>query len=120
LDKEKANIKEKIVTQYVDRIVTVEKKRIVYVKLAADAVPAQCNISMGWINLYNASVLGQDADETKVKDPTPSGLMDNQVLQDVLDNNAACHANIAQIQALQTYSVQLKDLVQRLNSGAKK
>jgi len=123
LDKEKTNIKERVVTQYVDKIVTVEKHRTVYVQQATQVVPAQHELSNGWVYLYNSSALGKDADQTLAADPTSSGVMDNTGLVTIVDNNSSCRANIAQIESMQSYLVQLKATIIKLNAaiaGSKK
>lgn len=109
LTKERENIKERVVTKYQTVVQTVEKERIVYRDAAAQDVPAQNRLSKGWVYLHDQAALGNPVDESKVKDPTPSGVMDNQAIGVVSDNYAVCRENSAELKALQDYNRQLMD-----------
>jgi len=122
LKNEENNIKEKIVTEYVDKIQTVKEKQYVYVKQAQEVVPAQFNMSNGWVYFhdYVASSQGGNADPTRLADATSSDVKDNQALATVVDNYGTCKQNSEQLIALQDYIKKVKDSVDRANASAKK
>lgn len=122
LKDEESNIKEKIVTEYVDKIQTVKEKQYVYIKQSQEIVPAQFNMSNGWVYLhdYAASAQSGNADSTRLADATPSDVKDNQALATVVDNYGTCKQNSEQLIALQDYIKKVKDSVDRANAAAKK
>ena len=100
---ERSLVRENTVIHYLYKIQEVEKKRVVYVDRAIKDVPSQNQLSNGWIYLHDQAALGIPVDDTKVKDPTPSGIMDNQALAVVTDNYSTCHAKDEQIASLRDY-----------------
>ena len=99
LEQEQHNIKEKIVTEYVDKVKTVKEKEYVYVEQAKNAVPAQYNLSNGWVYIHNHST-GAEAgvsDPTRAADGSSSGIKDNEALLTIISNYSACLQNAQQI-----------------------
>ncbi len=113
-------VEEKILIKYVTVIQTIEKDRIVYKNQAATEVPNQAQMSNGWVYLHDQAVLGLPADDSKVKDPTASGVQDNQALGVVVDNYGICRENTAQLQAYQEYNKQIQAYVNSIRKYLEK
>lgn len=120
LEKEIANVKEKIVTVYVDKIKVVKEKEYVYRDQATNVVPSQYELSNGWVSLHDSSARGVDADPAASADGTPSGVKDNQALAVIVENYAACQANAEQLSALQQYVREAQKIVEQANEQIKK
>ena len=119
LKEEEGNIKEKVVTEYVDKIQTVKEKQYVYVQQAQQVVPAQHDLSNGWVYLHDhvASAEGGDADATRTADENSSGIKDNQALATIIDNYGTCQQNSEQLKALQDYIAKVKAAFDRANNN---
>jgi hypothetical protein len=102
-------VKEKVVTEYVDRIVTVYKagatitKEVpVYVSKAADA---SCVVTRGFVRLHDASAANVPVSGgPRVTDDAGSGIALSAVAATVNDNYTDCHANAEQLTALQAWA----------------
>ena len=81
LEKEQNNIKEKIVTQFVDKVQVVKEKEYVLQQQATEAVPAQHDLSNGWVYIHDNSLGSQGGvhDATRASDASPSDIKDNQI-----------------------------------------
>lgn len=114
LEKEQNNIKEKVVTEYVDRVKVIKEKADDLQKQAATVVPPQHDLSNGWVYIHdhatspNASV----SDPTRAADGTSSGIKDNTILLSVIDNYATCLRNNQQLINLQQWIVDTKTSVE--------
>lgn len=117
LEKEIANVKERIVTKYVDRIKVIKEKEYVYRDKAENVVPSQHDLSNGWVRLHDDAARSGDtnANDSGYADGSPSGVKDNQALAVVTENYAACHANAAQLTALQEYVREVQKVVDKAN-----
>ena len=62
LEKEQANIKERVVTEYVDKIKVVTQRETIYRDAAQQQVPGKFNLTNGWVYLHDTSVQGLDLD----------------------------------------------------------
>lgn len=120
LTAEIANVKERIVTKYVDRVKIITKKEYVYREQATNNVPDRTELSNGWVSLHDDAATGRDADPTRSSDATGSGIAANQALATVTENYAACHANAAQLTALQEYVREVQRVVAEANEKLKK
>ncbi|CAB4124280.1 hypothetical protein UFOVP49_118 [uncultured Caudovirales phage] len=120
LDEEKANIKEKIVTEYVDRIEVVKEKEYVYREKAKTSVPAQYTLSNGWVYLHDVSATGGNADDARTSDATASDVKDNQALGVVVENYSLCRQNAEQLISLQDYITKVKAAVEKANKNPNK
>jgi len=116
LTAEIANVKEVIVTKYVDRVKIVKEKEYVYRDQATHNVPAQYELSNGWVSLHDNAARGTDADATGSSDATSSGVKDNQALAVVVENYAACNANAEQLTSLQEFVREAQKAVERANA----
>jgi len=112
-----ANVKERIVTVYVDKIKIVKEKEYVYRDQATNVVPSQYELSNGWVSLHDSSARGVDADATSSADGTPSGVKDNQALATVVENYGSCQANAEQLTSLQQYVREAKKAVDAANEA---
>lgn len=121
LEKEQLNIKERIVTEYVDKVKVVKEKEYVYVDQAKNYVPAQYNLSNGWVYLHDQSLdsRGGLPDATRVADATASDTKDNQALATVLGNYSICLQNAQQLISLQQYVLDTKKSVDEQNANRK-
>jgi len=96
-----------------------EKRKMVYVNQAGE-VPAQHTLSNGWVYLHNQAALGLDADDNKVKDPSSSGVMDNEALSTVVENYTSCHEKDTQIASLRDYLHKMQDYVDKVKDAVDK
>lgn len=118
LDAEIANVKERIVTKYVDRIKVIKEKEYVYRDKATNVVPDRTELSNGWVSLHDAAATGsEDATSTDYSDGTGSGVKANQALAVISDNYAACRANAEQLTALQEYVREVQRVVAEANAA---
>lgn len=102
LKTENANISNKVVTEYVDRVNTVYEKEIIY-KQAIDKLEPQYDLSNGWIHLHDAAAKLANPDAKLASDMSPSGVMDNSALAVVISNYRICYQDKAQLNSLQTW-----------------
>ena len=72
LEKKNAEISNKVVTEYVDRVNTIREKEYVYLDRAKNNVPSQSVMSNGWVFTHDASATSSDADPTRSSDASPS------------------------------------------------
>ena len=115
LTAEIANVKERIVTKYVDRVKVITKKEYVYREQATNNVPDRTELSNGWVSLHDDAATGRDADSTRSSDATGSGIAANQALARVTENYSACHANAEQLTSLQEYVREVQRVVAEAN-----
>jgi len=115
LEKKNSEIKEKFVTQYVDRVNTIKEKQYVYLDNAKNNVPAQHDLSNGWVYAHDVSATNGDADATRSSDASSSGIKDNQVLLTVISNYSRCLQNNQQLIALQSWITENKQAVEEIN-----
>lgn len=101
-------VKEKVVTKYVDRVVTVYKagatitKEVpIYVSKAADA---SCVVTRGFVRVHDASAANVPVSGgPRVTDDDGAGIELSTVAATVNDNYTNCHANAEQLKALQAW-----------------
>jgi hypothetical protein len=117
LNAEKANIKERIVTEYVDKVQVVKEREYVYREKAKTVVPAQYTLSNGWVYLHDVSATGGNADDARTSDATASDIKDNQALGVVVENYSICQQNAQQLVALQDYIQRVKGAVDKANKN---
>lgn len=120
LTAEEANIKERVITKYVDRVKVIKEKEYVYREQATNNVPDRSELSNGWVYLHDSAVRGSDADSTRSSDATGSSIAANQALAVVTDNYASCRANAEQLTSLQEYVREVQRIVADLNTKLKK
>jgi hypothetical protein len=115
LTAEISNVKERIITKYVDRVRVIKQKEYVYREQATNNVPDRAELSNGWVYLHDTAAAGGDADSTRSADATGSGVEANQALAVVAENYAACNANAEQLTALQEYVREAQKAVAQAN-----
>ena len=120
LTAEIAKVKERIVTQYIDRIKVVKEKEYVYRDQAINVVPDHTELSNGWVYLHDFSARGFDADPARSADATGSGVEANQALATVVENYGTCQANAEQLTSLQAYAREAKKAVDAANEEIRK
>ena len=113
-EKAKNNVNEKIVTEYVDRIVYVTKWRTKNVEIVKE-VPSNCELSAGWVHVHNSSAEGSDADRAAAADGTSSGIKDTEALETVVDNYGICAANAEKVKAWQKWYTEQRAVVGKIN-----
>ena len=101
-------VRDRVVTEYVDRVKVVEKRAAtlikevpVYVSAQADAA---CVVPVGFVRLHDAAATGTEPaapERTGAADAAPSGVALSTVAATSVDNYAACHANAEQLSSLQ-------------------
>lgn len=101
-------VRENVVTEYVDRIQVVEKQGAtivrevpVYVSKAADAA---CPVPAGFVRLHDAAAGNLPAPEPAgAADDAASGVALSTVAATVSENYTDCHANAEQLKQLQAW-----------------
>lgn len=116
LEKEQNNIKERVVTEYVDKIKVVTQKETIYRDAADKQVPGKFNLTNGWVYLHDASVMGEELNPEKTTDDTDSSVKDNQALGTVLSNYSLCLQNAQQLVSLQSWILETKASVDKQNA----
>lgn len=116
LEREQQNIKERVITEYVDKVRTVTEKEYVYVDQANNVVPNQHDVSNGWVYLHDFSTKPQSVspDSARSADEASSGVADNQALATIVGNYSRCLQNTAQLIALQDWVKQTQDYINSL------
>ena len=120
LEKQNTEISNKVVTEYVDRTNTIREKEYVYRDIATKSVPAQHDMSNGWVYTHDASATSGDADPARASDASPSGIKDNEALLTIFSNYSRCEQNAEQLIALQKWIVDNKAAVDKMAKEKKK
>ena len=117
-EKAKNSINERVVTQYVDRIVYVTKWRTRNVEVVKE-VPSNCELSAGWVHVHDSAAEGRDADRAAAADGASSGIKDTEALATVVDNYGACAANTEKLKAWQKWYTDQSAFVGKINRDGK-
>ena len=120
LEKKNADISNNVVTEYVDVTNTIREKEYVYLDAAKNNVPAQHDMSSGWVYTHDISASAGDADPTRASDASPSGIKDNTTLLTIISNYATCQTNAEQLRQLQQWIIDNKAAVDALAKEKKK
>ncbi|RON16054.1 hypothetical protein [Pseudomonas frederiksbergensis] len=106
-------VRDRVVTQYVDRVQVVEKKGAtiikevpVYVSAKADAA---CTVNAGFVRLHDYAASGQPLpapDPAGDADAAPSGIALSTVAETVAGNYTSCQQNAEQLTQLQALLLQ--------------
>jgi hypothetical protein len=113
-EKAKNSVNEKIVTEYVDRIVYVTKWRTKNVEIVKE-VPSNCELSAGWVHVHDSAAEGRNADSTAAADGASSEIKDTEALATVVDNYGTCAANAERLTALQNWVKDQQIAVGKIN-----
>lgn len=116
LEKEQQNIKERVVTEYKDKIVQVHDKEVIYKDAIQQQLPSKFNVSNGWVYIHDSSVSGATLDPQKASDSTDSPYTENQALGSVLSNYSICLQNAHQLVSLQSWILQTKESIDKQNA----
>ena len=120
LEKKNAEISNKVVTEYVDRVNTIREKEYVYLDRAKNNVPSQFVMSNGWVHTHDASATSGDADPTRSSDASPSTIKDTDALIGIIRNYAICQSNAVQLIELQRWIIENKAAVDAMAKEEKK
>ena len=112
-----ADVNNAATVKYVDRIKVVHDINTVYVNVASNDVPAQNQLSNGWVYLHNQAANQLPIDPKLAADATPSGVMDNKALTTIADNYSNCEIDREKLRDLQQSIV---DWTAAVNKDAKK
>lgn len=100
-----AEVTERVVTQYVDRVRTVREAGETIVKEVPVYVPAQCDadgrLPAGWRVLHDAAASGQPADAARAADAQP--VAPDAAAETVARNYLTCRETAEQLTALQQW-----------------
>ncbi len=100
-----AEVTERVVTQYVDRVRTVREAGETIVKEVPVYVPAQCDadgrLPAGWRVLHDAAASGQPADAARAADAQP--VAPDAAAATVARNYLTCRETAEQLTALQKW-----------------
>ena len=113
-EKLKNDVNEKVVIQYVDRIVEVVKWRTKNVTIVKE-VPSNCELSNGWVHVHDSSAEARDADRAAAADGTSSEIKDTEALETVVDNYGICAANAEKVKAWQKWYTDQQVAVGKIN-----
>jgi hypothetical protein len=100
LDAATSKVDIKYITKYVKDVEYIDRVQTKTVEVIKTVVPEQYKLSQGWINTYNASVVG--AEPQDAGNSNPSAFSDRYALERIAKNNAQCLANANQLEALQS------------------
>ena len=100
-----AEVTERVVTQYVDRVRTVREAGETIIKEVPVHVPAQCDadgrLPAGWRVLHDAAASGQPADAARAADAQP--VAPDTAAATVARNYGTCRETAEQLTALQQW-----------------
>lgn len=96
-------VRERVITNYVTRVIERERVRVVNQGVIATRVPEQHNLSQGWIHAHDQSALGKPIDPTVASDTTPSVISDREALLIIDQNYDIARANKDKLDALQQF-----------------
>ena len=120
LEKKNTEISTEVVTEYVDRVQTIREKEYVYRDIVKDSVPAQYDLSNGWVYTHDLSATSGNADATRASDASPSGIADTTALVGIITNYSRCQQNAEQLRQLQQWIIQNKEAVDAMAKEKKK
>lgn len=120
LERKNAEISNKVVTEYVDRVNTIREKEYVYLDRAKNNVPSQFTVSNGWVYTHDISATSGDADSARSSDATPSTVKDTDALIGIIRNYAICQSNAVQLIELQRWIIDNKAAVDAMAKEEKK
>lgn len=116
LEKEQQNIKEKVVTEFVDKVKIVKEREVIYKDAADQQLQSKFNVSKGWVYLHDTSVLGGQLNPELTTDDADSDVRDNQALGVVLSNYSVCLQNAQHLVSLQSWIIETKGSVDKQNA----
>lgn len=120
LEKKNQEISNNVQVEYVDRVNTIREKEYVYKNIAQTSVPAQHDMSNGWVYTHDISASAGDADPTRASDATPSGITDTTALVGIITNYSRCMQNSQQLASLQRWINDNRAAVEEAAAKAKK
>lgn len=119
-EKKLSEKKVEIVTQYVDRVITVKQKEKEYVHLATDVVANdELKIPSGWVKVLDGSATNKNVSVEEASNPTPFESKE-KVLPVVVGNYSLYHQCRANLTALQNLIKEHNKTIDELNKKAKK
>lgn len=110
--KQKSKIEVQVVTEYVDKLVEVEKWKTKYVEVIKHVPDTSTVLSNGWVYAHDksTSMYPGTIDSTRASDAAPSGITAPEALGGVINNYATCRKNAEQLVALQGWVDQISKL----------
>lgn len=115
LEKEQGNIKERVVTEYKDRIIRVKDREVVY-QQATEQLGSKFNVSNGWVHLHDTAVKGEEVNPELGSDQADSPYKETQALATVLSNYSVCLQNAQELISLQSWILKTKESVDKQNA----
>lgn len=106
LTRREAEVKEVVVTQFVDRVNTIRDNNTIYRDAIVEVPTRNENLSVGWIDVHDSVVRGQQP--TSPGDTSDSGVSDTQALLRVSSNYSRCKETEAQLNSLQEWVRQME------------
>lgn len=110
----------KTTIEYVDRWNTIREKEYIDKGLAENVVPAQKDLSSGWVYLHDRAATSLPADPVLTADKEPSGVMDNTALSTIVSNYARCTQDQNTLISLQNWIEKYNSEVRNTNKESKK
>lgn len=110
-------VRDRIVTEYVDRVQVIEKRGQTIIKevpvYVSEAADRACSVPVGFVRLHDATAAGLPAPGSAgAADEAPSGVALSAVTGTVAGNYTACHANAEQLKQLQAYLLEHQAITQ--------
>lgn len=118
LKTENAKISDNVVTEFVDKTNTIHEKEVVY-RTITNNMPAQHDMSNGWVYLHDAAAKLVNPDMQLASDKSPSGVMDNSALAVVIGNYSICKQNSEQLVSLQKWINDNRSAIEAANEAKK-
>lgn len=111
-------VRDRIVTEYVDRVQVIEKRGETIIKevpvYVSEAADRACAVPVGFVRLHDAVAAGLPAPGAAgAADDAPSGIALSAVTGTVAGNYTACHANAEQLSQLQALLRQYQAITNR-------
>jgi hypothetical protein len=113
LEKRKNKVEEKIITEYVDKIVYIDKWRSKNVEVTK-YITSSCELPNNWVSIHDASARGVHVESSRTTDETASGIETVEALRGVIENYATCKENSERLIALQTWIHEQEKIINQL------
>lgn len=106
-EKESAEVSEKVVTKYVERVTVVKEKGDEIIKeipkLISQSDDAKCAVPNGFVSVHDAAAKNEVPDTTRSINEGSSGVKISEVAETVTENYTTCHQNSQQLKSLQEW-----------------
>jgi hypothetical protein len=117
LNEKDARTKERIITEYHEKVIYRTKVQVVNRDIITRIVPEQFNLSNGWVYAHDQASKGELIDESKAANATPSETSDKEALLVVTENYDGYNRTADQLEALQKYLKETQKNAEDVNNS---